>query len=214
MTLRRTDSPNVTASDHYPPGWHRWSRAVSAGAEPRQLGFAQPQARLNRFAARFRVASAFESVTLSTFHPATEAGYGSIMRVALVWTAFEQYLAALNGDQDTCLSWFAPHVPADAADYARSLDPGGKWFVTMYAWTKRRNSDQIDLFLRGQSFNFTYLASSIRHLFFHGHLSPNARGADPIKVVQLCDFIANVHLKGLAADFDRRVVAFERGLPP
>jgi hypothetical protein len=200
--------------DHYPPGWHRWSRAVALGAEPSALGFSEKQARLNRFAARYRVASAFDTVKLTAFHPTTEAGYSSILRVALVWTAFEQYLAALNSAQDDCLSWFAQYLPANAANEVRALDPGGTWLTTMYAWTRKKNSEQIDLLLKGKPFNFTYLASSIRHLFFHGHLTPNARRADPAKVVQLCDYVARVHLEGLGNDFLRRLTAFEHGRAP
>ncbi len=136
------------------------------------------------------------------------------MRVSLVWTAFEQYLSALKCSQADCLSWFASYVPPNAAEYARSLDPGGTWSKTMFAWTKKSNSDEIDRFLRGQPFNFTYLASSIRHLFFHGHLTPNARRADPASVALLCDHVARVHLDGLGHDFLRRLEIFESGGSP
>jgi hypothetical protein len=87
--------------DGAPPLWAQWSECVREGRAPADIGLTCQQSALNRFSARYRVAHAFEGITMRGFSPATVDGYSALFRLFLTWSAFEQYLKALHVDSVT-----------------------------------------------------------------------------------------------------------------
>jgi len=178
---------------------------VSAGAVARDLGYQCVHADLNRFAARFRVARSFRGLNLHDYGQDTVAGYGGLLRVFLTWSAFEQYLSILPMHQADCGTLLKPHISDEVIDTIRESDDDQRFFTMIAKKTNPKNRDQINRYLASRSFNFSYLASAIRHVFAHGDLTPHAEGADPWGVRRLCDEIAEVHLKAAGTDFAARV---------
>jgi hypothetical protein len=81
---------------HSPPRWAECEAQLAKGATPSAFGFSGTVGDLRRFARRYRFAKALKSVSLDTYHESTENGYTALLRVFLMWGAFEQYLRLLG----------------------------------------------------------------------------------------------------------------------
>lgn len=190
---------------HLPPRWSNWQDLFKEGYPTDALGFDCSQAHLNRFAARFRLANAYRGIMLEDYSEPTVQGYSALFHLFLTWTAFEQYLKAFPCAQDSCRDWFDSHIPAGAADKIRALDEGRRLFGLIYSKANKKVRENIQAFWDGDDFNFTYLASSVRHIFAHGILTPHASGADPAVVATITTDLSQIHLWAVAADFKARV---------
>lgn len=76
----------------YPTAWKRYRDLVKAGV-------LLEDGNVNRFAARYRMASKLESVHFSGFSDATSAGYTEGLRVALAYSALESLEAVASSDR-------------------------------------------------------------------------------------------------------------------
>lgn len=194
-----------SSTDFALPRWTQWCELVRAGALPVELGFSCEHETLNRANARFRVASGFRGILLESFGVATSNGYGSLFRLFLTWTAFEQYCKGLVLSASRRDAWFSEYVPADAEATVRRLDPENRLFSMVHGKTRGEVRANIDSYLRGTAYGFTYLPAGLRHLFAHGELTPHANRTTPEYLTALGNFFADTLLHGLAVDFERRL---------
>ena len=109
--------PNPYA--HHPPRWAEYRSAASL------VGLCSAftrAAEVNRFGARYRLAKACE-VRLAGYTPGTTAGYDSLVKVALTWSAFESLLVALGLGKHGVATVSARH---DFADVFAAMRAAGK----------------------------------------------------------------------------------------
>lgn len=59
----------------------------------------------------------------------------------------------------------------------------------------------------------TALAAAIRHIFFHGELTPNAGGVAPATVCQVCDYLIQVLFGVMNREIGPRLAPFDRPRP-
>jgi hypothetical protein len=194
--------------DNSPPMWAHWSDSVREGYEPADIGLQCQQAALNRFAARYRVARSFEGITLEGFAPRTVSGYASLFRLFLTWSAFEQYLKALQWKQADCTRLITRYVTSDVIAQIRTIDSQNRFYHLVISKANKDHVVELEKYLRKKPFNPSYLASSVRHVFAHGMLTPNANRATPDAVTQICDILSKAHLSATGDDFRRRVKLF------
>jgi hypothetical protein len=205
VAMRRAASN--TKPDHYPPGWAEWMRLVKKRHRPKDLGFTCGFVELNRFAHRYRLARSFRGISLDSFGSDTSAGYGGLLAVFLMWSAFEQFLKISGVRQ----SLYHP----DEAAYAREFiveavtaeDPAFRFYSMIAAKSNADVRHELDAFMAGETFNVTYLASSIRHIFAHGFLTPAANKSRPGAVVAITSLFNDAHFSILDFEFGRRVAA-------
>ncbi len=188
-----------------PRHWGEWSAFVRAGRQPSDIGLRCVQSHLNRFAARYRAARALGRVELEGYSDVVRDGYASLFRLFFAWTAFDQYLTAIPCEQAKCLVWVSRHTPSDLQAQVRQLDPNNRLFNLICAKTRGATFEQIRHHINGDEINWTYLASSLRHIFAHGILTPSANGVRPGTVGAVCQLLVPHVLTAVDGDFSMRV---------
>ena len=174
---------------------------VKARHRPRDLGLNCDFMALNRFAHRYRVARSFRGVALEQYAQETKDGYSGLFAVFLTWSAFEQYLKIAGWTQAESAEHLSTYDAASVVAEIRGLDPEYRFYSMIAAKTKHEASRQILAFIQGNDFNFTYLASSVRHIFAHGFLTPNVNKSRPRAVAEITSRVATLHLDILGAEF-------------
>ena len=170
------------------------------------FAFSVDLADVNRFAHRYRAAHSFRGINLDDYSDGTKEGYSGLFLVLMMWSAFEQFLKVIGQNQST-------YTPPSAYDPEKLLAdvraiPSSEGF---YALVDQKATGptkaQTALFMSGGSPNVTYLASSIRHIFVHGFLTPNANQSNPTEVATICNLICDFHMSVMSQEFKSRVSA-------
>lgn len=150
-----------------PSAWKRYVSAVGG----------KPAPDLARFAARYALASSFESVQFSDLAQATAAAYSSAMRCALAYSALESLnksLGSMRGRrhlEDAAIA--KVYRSAGAAKLRSFLEDGVNR-------TLRTRLDQC----ASEGNDVLPVAEAIRHLMFHGDFTAHGAGAAQSKSVQ------------------------------
>lgn len=197
--------------DNYPPGWARWSDLVKRRHRPKDLGLECGFVDLNRFAHRYRLAKSFRGISLEQYTPSTTDGYSGLFSVFLVWSAFEQYLKIAKWRQSDCMSHFSCYEVAEPIAAVRAQDPQYRFYSMIAGKSHTDVRRQLELFMAGDGCNFTYLASSVRHIFAHGFLTPGANKSRPAAVAEICRLVAAMHFRVLECEFACRVMNLSDG---
>ena len=201
-------------SKHQPTNWGRWSELAREGHVPSAAGFdasALP-GDLNRFRSRYRMAHAFQGVQLEGFGEETKAGYNALLRLFLTWSAFELFMrvtGATNGDLDALLK---PYNPEAAVAAVRRLDPSDRYFTMIRRHVNKHIGAELDKYLAGQPISVIWLIRSLRQIFAHGTLTPNADKVKPWMVQQICDVCCGLLFRVMDEEFSRRVIAYSNQL--
>jgi hypothetical protein len=198
-----------------PAGWRDYDAryALAAGT-----GLFAPVAVVNRFQARYRFARAFRGLVLEGYGDATAVGYAALTRVSLHWSAFEAMLEALR--------IAGPDIPALAAKYnytdclavVRKADPGDRFFRFVRSHLSdgpegARLRQQLDAYLAGEDCPSLPLAKAIRHIFFHGWLTPNAKEARPQDVDTICTRLSRSLVTIMDGEFGEHAADLKAAYP-
>lgn len=186
--------------DHYPSGWNEFDTFVVHVGAP-FFGFKSDAGDVNRFCARFRVAAAFRRLELDGYSAATQEGYSSLCRLLLVWSAFESFLSIFGLDQKSVGPILDRHGALPVIAAVKAADPGGAFYGFIYARVNATHKAQLGNYKNDDPCNAGYLASSIRHIFSHGHLTPNAAQVDPNNVATICNALSDFLLMAMDQEF-------------
>lgn len=203
----------TTESMHqnYPPGWLEWTRLVRKRFRPKDLGFNCGFDGVNRFAHRYRLARSFSGVGLDGYAYTTVAGYSGLFGAFLMWSAFEQLLKITGTPQ----ALYHPDDNAYPHDFGveavKVEDPTFRFYSMVAEKSNESAKKQLNAFMTGQPFNFTYLASTIRHIFAHGILTPTANKTRIGAVVAITSLVNDAHFMILDYEFGRRVFELVEG---
>jgi hypothetical protein len=74
----------------------------------------------------------------------------------------------------------------------------------------KRHQDRLQQFVDGTLTNPTYLASAVRHLFAHGHLTAHAGGSLTEYVDRVCEVLFKFHMSVMDGEFSRIVRTFKK----
>lgn len=184
--------------ENYPP---RWTDYLAARGLVDICSAFTRAAEVNRFGARYRLAKACE-VSLTGYSASTIAGYDALVKVALTWSAFESLLVAVGVDKHGVAAVSARH---DLSDVFASMRAAGKVmpffkFVSSELDTKGQRAE-VDNFVAGRPCCGLKLAKAVRHIFFHGTLTPNARGSEASEVAAACNVLASGVVRVMDAEF-------------
>ena len=161
---------------------------------------------VNRFGARYRLASAFRGVTLEGYGEATSAGYDALTRLTLAWSAFEGLLPAIRMTTHQYSAITARYDPRGCLEDVRRADPPGRVieFVADHLKSERQRTILRE-FLQGNDCCLLTMAAAVRHVFVHSALTPNANQADPAAVVRVCDRLTAMLTRVMNREFSERV---------
>ena len=167
---------------------------------------------LSQWSARFRFAKSFKGLDLGESYQTkdTPLGYASIIRVFLVYSAFETYCKALNrqcGNEDQVKSLQDNSLREATLSEIRKLDPDNKLFKFLASHLNLNNTQIMNNFINGEvaSINISFLAKSIRHVFAHGVLTGNAGGLSAKRFEKISKLISEFLLECMDSDFESRV---------
>lgn len=189
---------------HDPPHWDFFdSLAKSHGAA--HFGFVGKTGDVNRFAARYRAARSLMSIELQGFSDSIQAGYTSLVRLLLTWSAFEYLLLSIGVPKKSASSLLSPEEHQAIISELRSFGGHGSLFNAVKVCVERRYRSEIEKFLGGQPCDALMLAAAIRHAFAHGHLAPSAGGTDADVTNKVCVVLSKYLFRLMDTEFSRRI---------
>lgn len=190
----------------YPNNWKNFC-SIAPGFGTELFGFVKPIADVNRFAARFRLASSFRSLNLEDYSEATEAGYAALCRVLFVYSAFEAFLEITGNTQQSIGPDLENSGAATLLTNIRAADSENTFYNFIHERVNQRHKTELQNYFNQDPCNIAYLASAIRHIFAHGWLTPNAAGLNPSVAEQVCSEISNFLISFMDSQFNARVDA-------
>jgi len=196
-----------------PSGYATFCDLAKAGLQAHTMGFHGKNGDVSRFAARFRVAKSFKDIALEGYDKTTVSGYKALLRVFLVWSAFERFMALLQEKPETILPRLRAYVPARNIQAIRKHDRSQLWLAFLTERVNSKLRKQLDAIQSGKSNNITFLAAAARHIFAHGHLSAHANGVNPMDVEAICNILCTFHMDVMDREFDGIVKKHKQGLP-
>jgi hypothetical protein len=197
----------------YPPYWHVLERLGPSLYAV--FGFNRDIAFANRFAARYRFATSVTDLILKDYGADTRAGYSALARLAFAYSAFESMLELIGVGRKDAASILGPYPVAKWLKELRRYDPQYGFFqFVRERLGPKHEAQNVGQFLKGQGCDISALAASIRHVFFHGELTPNAGGSNPQVVRQICECLFKVLVEVMDQEFGGRLVRFERKAAP
>lgn len=183
---------------NYPP---RWPEYVSARGLVDVCSAFTRAAEVNRFGARYRLAKACE-IRLAGYSAGTAEGYDALVKVALSWSAFESLLAAIGLGKHGVATVSARH---DFSDVFTTMRAAGRVMPFFKFVSSELDSQgqrtELEHFLAGRTCCGLKLAKAVRHIFFHGTLTPNARGSEAAEVATACKALAGGVVRDMDAEF-------------
>lgn len=195
---------------NYPNSYAEFEELFKGGHKATQMGFHANNEKVLRFNNRFRLARAFLGIKLDRYNQETIAGYDSLFKTFLAYSAFELFLELIGQKQDTLAGLLAPHNPEKHIKMVVTKDKGRNFYAFLHKHLDRPNAKRnLSAVYSGNSHNITYIASSIRHIFAHGHLSAHANKCAPATVSDICDIIFTFHMKVMDDEFSRIVIAYK-----
>jgi hypothetical protein len=131
-----------------------------------------PEPSFSRFRGRYRLAASFQSASFSHLAANTQAGYSSLLRLALSYAALESLCSAMQ------LQLNAQVVDdGELADRLRSRR-GERLAAVMRADVDAPLSRRLNHLLDNpEATNVLAAAAFYRHKFLHGHLTASRAGA-------------------------------------
>jgi hypothetical protein len=200
---------------HYPRSWKKFvERSRELGHHPAINPSPSNFPILSQWSARFRFAKSFKGLDLGEAYKTedTPLGYASIMRIFLVYSAFETYCKALNcqaGDEKQ-VRFLQDNLAKEMTLLEiRKADPDNNLFLFLASHLNRCNTQIMNSFIEGGSsdINISFLAKSIRHVFAHGVLTGNAGGLSAKRFEKIAKLISDFLLECMDDDFERRVAS-------
>jgi len=190
------------------PGFSNTRALIKASGDSiKPFGFLGDKYEFYRFANRYRMAVRFTAIQLDGFGEDTERGYSALTRTFFAWSVFERY-TDLAGIHCPFAPFFA-YVPKielnKLAQVIDRADPDYKLFDHLRSQSLPQNQEQLDRFRSGDRRAVVFYASSIRHIYVHGHLTAHPNGCASGNVETICHAISDFLLNGIRDDFQRRL---------
>ncbi|MGC1310301.1 MAG: hypothetical protein WA885_23985 [Phormidesmis sp.] len=167
----------------------KWRRQHEALGLPEHVSLSD----LNRFAARYRLARAFNGIEATGYAKDTLAGYGSVMRAFLAYSALEQFHKAVRPTVGR------PHLMQRWADMAiapaenlRDADDVIRFLIKTVSHEKLKN--KLIAFHKGETDNSLIVATALRHTVAHGFMSVHPDGTSPKISKTFCEQLTRMLL--------------------
>lgn len=130
---------------------------------------------LNRFAARYRLAQAFNGIDANGYAKDTVDAYGAVLKVFLAYSALEQFHKAVKPAKPK------QHLSERWADWAvspaislRESDAIIQFLIKTVSHSKLK--DKLIAFQQGKHDNVLIVATALRHTVAHGFMSVHPEG--------------------------------------
>ena len=130
---------------------------------------------LNRFAARYRLARAFNGIDADGYAEDTTDAYGAVLKVFLAYSALEQFHKAVKPTKPRQhLSERWAECAVSPAVSLRESEAIIQFLIKTVSHNKLR--DQLIAFQQGKHDNVLIVATALRHAVAHGFMSVHPEG--------------------------------------
>lgn len=176
------------------------------------MGFKGNAADVNRFAARYRAAKCFQHIEFEELTATTAAGYSSLMKLLLVYSAFEHLLRCIGLELKASHTLLTETERDRALVNLRGLQGQERLFDTLRQHLDPPYRRQVEAHLKEEACNVFYLAASIRHAFAHGLLTATPGNAPQQTVSTVCGFLCRALVRVMDREFLGRMEDFKAGI--
>ena len=147
-----------------PRDWHRYTKSIKDGT-------ISTSKELNRFAARYRIGTSLKSIDFSEVSVNTSQGYLVALRLALAYSTLETLEMSIDKKVG-----FTGVMNPEIAEKIRLL--GRKKFLPLLLAEidNKKLIIKVERFTREESDDIRTIAQAVRHLTFHGTLTPHGSG--------------------------------------
>ncbi len=182
---------------------------------PKRIGFG-PEVKggdIIRLNSRVRLAKDFQGIILDDYTEETTLGYNGFLQVFLTHSALERFMEINSCKSfDELFSFMEPYGPDAVVEKFFERDKQGKLcnFLVEKIDSKKLQNGFVEC-KKGESANVAHVSAAIRHIFAHGHLSPNVNRASPRDIHASCWSISDFLLRFMDAEFTKKIDAcYER----
>ena len=169
--------------------WRRTREELNFATFPDHISSSE----LNRFAARYRLARAFNGIDADGYNKDTVNAYGALMRTFLAYSALEQFHKAVPPVSGRL------HLSDRWADQANSQVTSlkGSDAIIQYliqSVSHKKLRDKLIAFQRGEHENALIVATALRHAVAHGFMSVHPEGTSAKISQMFCNQMTNMLL--------------------
>ena len=193
-------------------GYGLFHRLIKNGHTLADMGLHGTPGDVVRLSYRLRIVKAFRGITLEGIEARTSKGYDALMLVFLTHSALERYLPIIglktvDNIEPALDATHSAKVVAEIFDY----DKDGKFFNFLHPRLNKRLKTKLSECRDGKCGNVGVVSESIRHIFAHGHLAPNANDMKPELVCRICQKVSAFVLEFMDREFNNRMLEYARG---
>lgn len=199
------------SNSNSPKAWSRFISQTRESDNEERKKLVGDFGELARWSARFRLAKSFKGLDLGDSYSGLDTPqlYSAIMRIFLVYSAFETYcqIIGLNPSYESQVKSLQDSQEQEKVIKAiRDSDTENavSKFLVQHLTGKHLKQLICD-FNAGKEVNVSCLARSIRHVFAHGILAATSTGLSPKRFNQVSELISDFLLNCMDQDFDKRV---------
>lgn len=168
----------------YPSHWKQFCEWNKNNKIPAYISLPE----INRFAARYRLASGFRGLNVEGFYQeSTVSAYSATFKAFLAYTALEQLHKATDSNQQSFLERFGKAQPAFALKLRET--PSILIFLSKQLESKKLR-DKLQNFIDEKHDVWLCVATGLRHAFSHGFMSVHANNTTPQKTIEFCEAIS------------------------
>ncbi|MBP6738716.1 MAG: hypothetical protein KA146_01940 [Leptospiraceae bacterium] len=188
---------------YYPKDWEKFTKAIKKKKAIEILNRKNEDEKellkkVNRFAARYRLAKSFDGVILNRYNEDTVKTYSSIIKVFLSFTAFEIFLQIIPKNEEILLK--ESFNDTELKKISNSIIKLNKDKNILSSIKEKLpfkpkdlgNKDKLELFLSKKENYYTKIfvvAEIIRHKFAHGILTANLNNSESKSTIKICEII-------------------------
>lgn len=188
-----------------PRGYQEYRSARKSGVGFAASGAPVENADVNRFFARFRLADSFQSVNLDGYAENTTFGYSQLTGLFYTWSAFELLLHIIGVERKSCPIILGDQANAKLLGKLRAVRNHEDFFKFVGEKTESKvTKKSVDSYLLGEDVNVVLLASAIRNIFAHGHLTPHSGGNLPEATGKVCSLIKHFLIESMNVEFAKQ----------
>jgi hypothetical protein len=179
------------------------------GYVPKRIGFPKNVGAgdINRLNTRLRVARDFESISIRGLGAESTLGYEAFFRVFLAHSALERFLRVVGYNVHEIEDKLSPHDCDKVFATISKCDAQRKLHDFLVPRLEDKPAKRLTACYDGDCRNTTYVSAAIRHIFAHGHLSPQANGIRPKSVHNICSALSQHLIAFMDFEFTMRIEA-------
>jgi hypothetical protein len=204
LTSRKLNMPSQ--------GFGIYVQLLKSGHSSKQMGLKGTESDVARWNARFRLARSFRGLDVESYSDLTTKGYSAFFQVFLTHSALERYVEIIGMSIDELEPLLQPHDPEKTIKEFFNYDKKGKLFDFLHGKLKSQMKTKLTACRDGACHNVGSISASVRHIFVHGHLTPNSRDMNPNHLASACGAVSEFLLDFMECDFTARVAQYARSL--